>query len=91
MKIVCTFCGRPFTILPEQLGTQRPCPHCKAVVQLPHASGTAAPRPTDERELRRPFAWLDGSISGLISLVLHMVIMIVIAYTQQSDEPGGRG
>lgn len=89
MKIVCTFCGRPFSILPEQLGTQRPCPHCKAVVQLPHASGTAAPRSTDERELRRPFAWLDGSISGLISLVLHMVIMIVIAYTQQTDEPGG--
>ena len=91
MKIVCTFCGQPFTILPQQLGTSRPCPHCASNVQLPRASNAPGKESEEPLVHRHPLAWLDGWISGLLSLVFHMTVMILIALFQDNSIAGGDG
>jgi hypothetical protein len=89
MKIVCIHCGGEFSIKAADLGGSGHCPHCKGEVALPKPAGQPAEQPATQRG--RPLAWLDGSISGLGSLVIHMTIFLVIALWQIEGGTGGAG
>jgi hypothetical protein len=92
MKISCVHCGGEFTIHAGDLGGQGYCPHCKRSVALPKAAGSAkAGEDAKEAARYRPLAWLDGSISGLASLVIHMAIFLTVALWQAEGGNGGVG
>ena len=86
VKIVCIHCGGEFSIRAQDLGGKGLCPHCKGEITLPKAE-----QPQAEAAAHRPgpTSWLDGSISGLVSLVFHMALFLLIALTQQ--QYGGTG
>ena len=88
MKIVCIHCGGEFTIRAEDLGGSGFCPHCKGQVTLPKPEekpgGKAKERPV-------PTSWLENSLSGLVSLVLHMALFIIIALLQVEGGEEGAG
>lgn len=88
MKIVCIHCGGEFSIRAEDLGGTGFCPHCKGKVTLPKAE-----QQPGEQHVARPMpsSWLENSISGLGSLVLHMTLFIVIALLQVEGGSGGAG
>ena len=87
MKILCIHCGGEFSIKAEQLGGKGSCPHCRAEITLPKAHEDA-PAQTPPR--RGVFQLLDGSISGLGSMVIHMTLLLLIALVQ-SNTGGGAG
>ena len=89
MKIICVHCGGEFTIRPEDLGGKGACPHCRGTIALPKAAGPASGEAGHERQ--RPTNWLDGSIAGLVSLVLHMTAFLIIALLQDMGGQGGAG
>src|SRR5687767_4945883 len=87
MKIFCVHCGGEFSIHAEDLGGNGRCPHCKSEVALPRAAGQEPTPPVRQR----PLAWLDGSISGLASLVIHMAIFLIVALWTAEGGSGGAG
>jgi hypothetical protein len=89
MKIICVHCGGEFTIRAEDLGGKGFCPHCRGAIELPKAA--APPRAEAKPERQRPTNWLEGSISGLISLVLHMVVFLAVALLQPIGGSDGAG
>lgn len=72
MKISCVHCGNTFSITADQLGGSGNCPHCRQVIYLPAADEAEPTR-------SRPFAWIENSISGFASLVIHCGLLIVAA------------
>jgi Mg-chelatase subunit ChlD len=90
MKIICIHCGREFSIRTEDLGGTGYCPHCRGAIALPKATqATAHADVISERP--RPTNWLDSSLSGLLSLVLHMTLFVAIALWQPTGGRGGAG
>jgi len=87
MKILCIQCGGEFSIKAEQLGGKGSCPHCHAEVPLPKAHEEG---PVQAEPRRGLFQILDGSISGLGSMIIHMGILLIIALFQ-SNSGGGPG
>lgn len=87
MKILCIHCGGEFSIKPEQLGTKGSCPHCQAEITLPKAHEDA---PAQVPARRSVFQVLDGSISGLGSMIIHMLILLLVVFFQ-SRSGGGAG
>jgi hypothetical protein len=88
MKIVCVHCGGEFSIKADDLGGTGTCPHCKGQIALPKPAGQ---QPAERHHRGRPLAWLDGSISGLASLVIHMTIFLVVALWSIEGGNGGVG
>ena len=73
MQLQCIHCREPFVITSEQLGGRGRCPHCQGEITLPDAEpATAAP------EVRQ-FAWWENSVSTLVSLVVHALLLLVLA------------
>jgi Mg-chelatase subunit ChlD len=89
MRIVCIHCGRDFIVRAEDLGGEGICPHCRGANVLP--TPAAAPRGEAKSERKRPTSWFESSLSGLISLVLHMTAFVVIALMQATYGSGGAG
>src|SRR4051812_28660933 len=89
MKIICIHCGGEFTIRAQDLGGRGLCPHCRGEIALPKASTAADAEKKPERQ--RPTNWLEGSISGLISMVLHMLVFLAVALFQVDGGTGGAG
>jgi Mg-chelatase subunit ChlD len=89
MKIICIHCGGEFAIRAEDLGGRGLCPHCRREVALPKVSNAAAAAKKPEKH--RPTNWLEGSISGLISMVLHMLVFLAVALFQTTGGSGGAG
>ena len=87
MKILCIQCGGEFSISAEQLGGKGSCPHCGAEVALPKAHQETAAQAAPRRGI---FQLLDGSISGLGSMIIHMAILLLIALFQ-TNSGGGSG
>ncbi len=86
MQLSCIHCGQAFTITKEQLGGSGQCPHCDGSIRLPRAEDDAdqAEAPPSE-----PSHWLENSISGLVSIVLHMALLLILAligYNSYSGE-----
>jgi hypothetical protein len=88
MKIVCVHCGGEFSIKADDLGGSGRCPHCKGEVALPRPAKQQAEQP---KHRHRPFAWLDGSVSGLASLVIHLTLFLIVALWQADGGSGGVG
>lgn len=88
MQLNCLHCGRPFTITTDQLGGRGRCPHCNNEVRLPQADdGREEPK-----VLAAPSHWWENSISGLVSGVFHMVLLLTLAlwtFNQGSGEGSG--
>ena len=77
MQLSCVHCGKPFTITTEQLGGRGRCTHCHRQIRLPEASDKPESQvPTQPVE---PSHWWENSVSGLTSLVVHMVLLLILA------------
>ena len=73
MKLSCIHCGQQFSITADQLGGRGRCPHCQGEIELPRADEGQ----DDGQDRVVPGNWLENSISGLTSMVIHMVLFIV--------------
>jgi hypothetical protein len=79
MKFTCIHCEQQFRITAEQFGSSGRCPHCSETVHIP----AAEEHPGDEQEEFEPVApthWLSGSVSGMVSFFLHLVVLLSLAY-----------
>jgi hypothetical protein len=76
MNIRCFHCGRAVPIVAEQLGGEVTCPACGGVLRLPDADVYGAPHTAGSI---LGSTWLGNGISGLVSLVLHMVLLLALA------------
>jgi predicted Zn finger-like uncharacterized protein len=88
MKIVCIHCGSEFSIRAEDLGGKGRCPHCKGEISLPKPEASATAEPAHRPA---PTNWLDGSFSGVASLVIHLILFLAIALVQADGGTGGIG
>ncbi len=86
MKLSCIHCGRVFSITASQLGGKGRCPHCRGEIRLPKAVDETEEQP----EAVRSTHWLQNSLSGLLSLVFHMALILVLALITY-DAGGGEG
>ena len=85
MQLSCVHCGQPFTISVEQLGGTGQCPHCQGEIKLPKASGQSSEKP---ESTRAPGHWWENSISGLVSIVVHMLLMLILALISYNSSSG---
>lgn len=76
MQLSCVHCGNTFTISADQLGGRGRCPHCHGVIALPEADDASAPSDVQPRQATH---WWENSISGLASLVIHLILILVFA------------
>lgn len=90
MQLTCIHCSKPFTITHQQLGGRGKCPHCLAEIRLPEAADGV---PAEEAAPPSPgFRWWENSVSGLVSLIFHMVLMLILALITYGGVGGeGRG
>lgn len=76
MQLSCVHCGKAFTISADQLGGSGRCPHCQGVIILPEAESAAEPQEVQSRESKH---WWEHSVSGLASLVIHLLLILIFA------------
>ncbi len=85
MRMSCIHCGKTFSITASQLGGKGRCPHCQGEIRLPQTSD-------GEQEVvepvQRPSHWIQNSMSGLLSLVFHMVVILVLALITYDSSSG---
>ncbi|MEC9094627.1 MAG: vWA domain-containing protein [Planctomycetota bacterium] len=86
MKLTCIHCGQDFTITHKQLGARGKCPHCTQVVEFPGATGKG-----QDDEKSRPGSLVDNSISGLGSVVIHLILLILICIVPWTGGDSGVG
>jgi hypothetical protein len=79
MNIRCFHCGQAVPIMAEQLGGEVTCPSCGGVVRLPEADISGATRTMLGSILGS--AWLGNSLSGLVSLALHMGLLLLLLWS----------
>ena len=77
MRLACIHCGKDFSITAEQLGGTGRCPHCRSQITLPKAGAVDEEQKEDDDH--RPSAWLENSISGLGSFVVHLILTLILA------------
>ena len=75
MRMSCIHCGHVFSITASQLGGKGRCPHCRGEIRLPKATDDAE-APEEKLE---PSHWLQNSMSGLLSLIFHIVLILILA------------
>ena len=85
MQLSCIHCGQAFTITKEQLGGRGSCPHCRGVIQLPQAENG---EPEAEPEVVAPSRWWENSVSALVSVVLHILLMLILALVAYDAQRG---
>jgi hypothetical protein len=84
--MTCIHCGQAFSITAQQLGGKGRCPHCRGEIRLPKATNESEPVP----EKSEPSHWLQNSMSGLLSLMFHMVLILILALIPYGSS-GGAG
>jgi hypothetical protein len=85
MQLSCVHCGKQFTISVDQLGGAGRCPHCRGEIRLPKADDPNEPQvelPVEHN------AWWENSISGLASLVFHLVLILIFALIKFGGQSG---
>jgi DNA-directed RNA polymerase subunit RPC12/RpoP len=86
MKIACFHCGKSLFISAEQLGGEVACPNCGQKIRLPEAEPHEEQKPTT---MRVPGAWLVDSASGVVSLLVHLILLLILAHVTCSYGGGG--
>ena len=87
MKLTCVHCNRPLRIRADQLGSEVACPHCRQMLRLPKAEAYRAERRPAVAAAAR--SWISGSISGMISFVVHMGLLLTCALVTCDYQGGG--
>jgi len=88
MQLSCVHCGKQFTISVDQLGGAGRCPHCRGEIHLPKAED---PNQQPDENVPVPHSqWWENSVSGLASLVIHLVLILIFALIKFGG-PGGEG
>jgi len=88
MRVNCLHCNRPLRISADQLGGEVVCPHCHGQVRLPEAEGYEG---EERRHSTSPTgSWLSNSVSGLVSVIVHMGLLLLFAAIT-CDYRGGGG
>lgn len=77
MQLNCMHCSKPFSVSVEQLGQTGRCPHCQQVIHLPNASVVDAEQKT--ANAGPPSHWRENTVSGLTSMIFHIVLLLVLA------------
>ena len=85
MQLSCVHCGKQFTISVDQLGGTGRCPHCRGEIHLPKADD---PNQEPEELAVGHNAWWENSVSGLTSLVFHLVLILVFALIKFGGQSG---
>jgi hypothetical protein len=85
MQLSCFHCGKKFTISKDQLGGRGRCPHCSGSIQLPAAADGPEP---DEEEPVAASHWWENSVSGLASVVIHMLLLLILALISYDSSSG---
>jgi hypothetical protein len=75
LQLHCIHCRETFTITSDQLGGRGRCPHCHGEITLPDPDNPDNQAVADEGK----FAWWENSVSTLVSLVFHAVLLLVLA------------
>lgn len=85
MQLSCVHCGKHFTISVDQLGGTGRCPHCRGEIRLPRAED-----PSDQLEQVQVVhsSWWENSVSGLASLVFHLVLILIFALIKFGGQSG---
>lgn len=84
MQLSCIHCGEPFTITKDQLGGRGQCPHCGGSIRLPRGEEASDDKPAAADGSH----WWENSISGLISVVVHMFLLLILALIGYSSHSG---
>lgn len=88
MRLTCIHCGQAFSITASQLGGKGRCPHCRGEIRLPKATDDVE----SAEEPAAPSHWLQNSMSGLLSLIFHLILILVLALiTYGASEGFGTG
>lgn len=87
MRISCIHCGQPFSITAAQLGGHGHCPHCRGEIRLPKATEEIE-QPSEKPE---PSHWLQHSLSGLLSLTFHIILILILALITYGSYGGTGG
>lgn len=85
MQLSCVHCGKQLTISVDQLGGACRCPHCREEIRLPKAEDP------NEPQVEHPVGhnvWWENSISGLASLVFHLVLILIFALIKFGGQSG---
>ena len=89
MRVNCLHCNQPLGISADQMGGEVMCPHCQGTIRLPEAETY------EYEEQRRPTSvtgsWLSNSVSGLVSVVAHMGLLLLFAAVTCDYRGGGGG
>jgi hypothetical protein len=89
MQLRCFHCNRPIRISADQLGTEVVCPHCQGTLRLPEAEQYRKER--SETPASVTGSWLSSSVSGLVSLLVHMGLLLAFALVTCDFRGGGGG
>jgi DNA-directed RNA polymerase subunit RPC12/RpoP len=88
MNIYCIHCGEAFSITKEQLGKRGKCPHCRATVILPKSKQQYGHK---ERQLDAPSRWMENSLCGISTVILHLLVLVSLAMIPWGDFSTGEG
>jgi hypothetical protein len=89
MNVRCFHCGHAVPITAEQLGGEVICPSCGGKVRLPEAEDYQPDQ--DHESGKATGSWISNSVSGLVSLVLHMGLLLAFAMVTCDFRGGGGG
>lgn len=89
MRVNCLHCNHPLSISADHLGGEVVCPHCRGTIRLPEADVY------EQEERRRATnvtgSWLSNSVSGLVSVIVHMGLLLLFAVITCDYRGGGGG
>ncbi|MBI2479227.1 MAG: VWA domain-containing protein [Planctomycetia bacterium] len=85
MQLSCVHCGKQFTISVDQLGGTGRCPHCRGEIRLPKAEDPNEPA---EQQPVEHNSWWENTVSGLASLVFHLVLILIFALIKFGGQSG---
>lgn len=85
MQLSCVHCGKQFTISVDQLGGTGRCPHCRGEIRLPKAND---PNEEQAAPAKDHGQWWENSVSGLASLVFHLVLILIFALIKFGGQSG---
>lgn len=88
MRVNCLHCNHPLSISADHLGGEVVCPHCQGTVRLPEAEVYKAEERRHSTSVTG--SWLSNSVSGLVSVIAHMGLLLLFAIIT-CDYRGGGG